>query len=101
MEKSLRILAIVNLPWEPRLGAARVYIELVEHWKATGHHVEKFCLSDAFPRPTNSNPLSMLRQLLFAYWAARFVRRDASCFGVLDVLVGTLPLSKEALWVYR
>ena len=97
MEKSLRILAIVNLPWEPRLGAARVYIELVEHWKATGHHVEKFCLSDAFPRPTNSNPLSMLRQLLFAYRAARYVRRNASRFDMIDALIGTLPFSKKQL----
>ena len=48
--KPLRILAIVNLPWDSRLGAARVWIELVKEWEAAGHVVEKFCLSDAFPK---------------------------------------------------
>ena len=49
--KPLRILAIVNLPWDSRLGAARVWIELVREWEAAGHVVEKFCLSDAFQTP--------------------------------------------------
>lgn len=97
MDKPLRILAIVNLPWEPRLGAARIYIELAEHWKAAGHCVEKFCLTDAFAKPTNSAPLSMLRQILFARQAARFVRRNGSRFDIIDALIGTLPFSKKDL----
>src|SRR5438045_7481646 len=58
VEKSLRILGIVNLPWDPRLGAARVWLELSEQWKKSGHKVDKFCLSDAFPKPTRSRALS-------------------------------------------
>ena len=97
MAEPLRVLAVVNLPWEPRLGAARVYVDLVEHWKAAGHHVEKFCLTDAFPTETNSPPLSMLRQLFFVHRAARHVRRNASRFDVIDALIGTLPFSKKNL----
>ena len=41
-EKPLRILAIVNLPWDSRLGAARVWMELADQWRADGHTVEKY-----------------------------------------------------------
>ena len=48
--RPLRILAIVNLPWDSRLGASRVWIELAKEWTRAGHTVEKFCLTDAYPR---------------------------------------------------
>lgn len=97
MDKPLRILAIVNLPWDARLGAARVYIELAEHWKAAGHHVEKFCLTDAFSAAAKSSPMSMLRQVLFARRAAHYTRRNASRFDVIDALIGAVPFSKKRL----
>src|SRR5437016_3951583 len=74
MDKPLRILGIVNLPWDPRLGAARVWFELSEQWKKAGHRVDKFCLSDAFATPTRSRALFAWRQATFPYQAARFVR---------------------------
>jgi len=97
MDKTLRILGIVNLPWDPRLGAASVWIELSEQWKKTGHTVEKFCLSDAFPKPTRSRALSAWRQAIFPYRAARFVRQHSNDFDVIDCLIGTLPFSKKSL----
>jgi glycosyltransferase involved in cell wall biosynthesis len=97
MEKPLRILVVVNLPWDPRLGAVRVWTELSEQWKKAGQIVEKFCLSDAFPKPTNSRGLSALRQVLFAYQAARYVQAKADRFDVIDCLIGTLPFSKKKL----
>src|SRR5438105_324191 len=96
-DKPLRILAIVNLPWEPRLGAARVYIELAKQWKAAGHHVEKFCLTDAFPKPTASRALSMLRPVLFPRRVAHYIRQNASRFDVIDALIGTVTVSKKRL----
>jgi glycosyltransferase involved in cell wall biosynthesis len=93
----LRILAIVNLPWDRRLGAARVWIELSEQWKKAGHSVEKFCITDAFPEPTDLRALSALRQALFPYRAARFVRCHCERFDVIDCLIGTLPFSKKKL----
>lgn len=97
MDQPLRILAIVNLPWDPRLGAARVWIELTEEWRNAGHVVEKFCLTDAFPEPASSPALAAFRLLLFPYRAARFVWQNAGRFDVIDALVGTLPFSKKSL----
>ena len=97
MDQPLRILAIVNVPWDPRLGAARVWIELTEEWRKAGHLVEKFCLTDAFPTPASSSALAAIRNLLFPYRAARFVRQNASRFDVIDALIGTLPFSKDSL----
>ena len=97
MEKPLRILVVVNLPWDPRLGAVRVWRELSEQWRKAGQIVEKFCLSDAFPKPTSSRGLSALRQVLFPYRAARYVQGNADRFDVIDCLIGTLPFSKKKL----
>lgn len=96
-DQPLRILALVNLPWDPRLGAARVWIELAEEWRAAGHVVEKFCLTDAFPTPTSSRGLSALRQAIFPARAADFVRHNAGRFDVIDCLIGTLPFNKNRL----
>lgn len=97
MSKPLRILAIVNLPWDPRLGAARVWIELAEEWSTAGHVVEKFCLTDAFPVPTPSPVKTALRLMIFPLRAMKFVRRNAGRFDVIDALVGTLPFTKRSL----
>ena len=97
MDQPLRILAVVNVPWDPRLGAARVWIELTEEWIKAGHVVEKFCLTDAFPAPASSSAGAAIRTLLFPYRAARFVRQNAGRFDVIDALVGTLPFSKKSL----
>ena len=97
MDKPLRILGIVNLPWDPRLGAVRVWFELSEQWKKAGHKIDKYCLSDAFPEPTRSRALFAWRQAIFPYRAAHFVRNNASKFDVVDCLIGTLPFSKKSL----
>ena len=97
MKGPLRILCIVNLPWDPRLGATRVWFELSEQWKKAGHKIDKFCLSDAFPNPTSSPSLYVWRQVMFPYRAARYVRRQAAEFDIIDCLIGTLPFSKKSL----
>jgi len=96
MGNPLRILSVVNLPWDPRLGAARVWIELSEQWKRAGHSVERFCLSDAFPKKA-SRGVGTLQQMFFPRHAAKFVRDNAERFDVVDCLLGTLPFSKESL----
>jgi hypothetical protein len=97
VHKQLRILGIVNLPWDPRLGAARVWFELCEQWTKAGHQIDRFCLTDAFPNPTRSRALSVWRQAVFPYRAARYVRRNAGQFDLIDCLIGTLPFSKKSL----
>jgi glycosyltransferase involved in cell wall biosynthesis len=93
----LRILAIVNVAWDPRFGASRVWIELAEEWSRAGHAVEKFCLTDAFPIATSSSALAAFRLMLFPFRAARFVRENAGRFDVIDALIGTLPFPKKSL----
>ena len=93
----LRILLVVNLPWDSRLGAVRIYMELAEQWRASGHRVEQYSLSDAFPGARASSAIFALRQLLFAYKAAAFVRKNGARFDVVDALIGVLPFSKNKL----
>jgi glycosyltransferase involved in cell wall biosynthesis len=93
----LRILAIIDLPWDARLGAARVWIELAEEWTRTGHKVQKFCLTDAYGAAKVSPPRSLLRQLFFPWHAARHIRRHAADFDVIDSLIGTVRSSKRSL----
>ncbi len=96
-DKPLRILVIVNLPWDSRLGASRVWMELAEQWRAAGHTVEKFSLSDAFRDARATRVKFALRQMLFPARAASFVRQNADRFDVIDALIGTLPYSKREL----
>jgi glycosyltransferase involved in cell wall biosynthesis len=93
----LRILSVVNLEWNPRLGAVRVYMELAEQWRAAGHSVEHFSLSEAFSGTRFSSAGFAVRQLLFAYKAAAYVRKNAARFDVIDALIGSLPMSKQEL----
>lgn len=93
----LRILAVVSLPWDARLGAARVWIELAREWTRAGHTVEKFCLTDAFPNPETSRAGSALRQVAFPSRAAAYIRENANRFDVIDGLIGSLPFSKSGL----
>ncbi len=97
MEKPLRILVIVNLPWDDRLGAVRIWMQLAKQWAKAGHTVEKFCLSDAFPNPTSSAARYAWRQAVFPSRAARFVRSYAQELDVIDCLIGTLPFPKKSL----
>jgi glycosyltransferase involved in cell wall biosynthesis len=96
-EAPLRILIVVSLPWDLRLGAVRVWAELAEQWMNAGHFVEVFSLTDAYARPTTSRWLGALREARFPHRAGQFVRRNAPRFDVIDCLVGTLPFAKEKL----
>ncbi|HJX25491.1 MAG TPA: glycosyltransferase family 4 protein [Chthoniobacterales bacterium] len=97
MQKPLRILTVVDLPWDARLGASRVFIELTEAWRAAGHVVTKYCLTDAYPTRASAPFVSAWRQLGFPSKAAAFVRRNHDRFDIIDCLLGTLPFSKEKL----
>src|SRR6478672_7409208 len=97
MDKPLRILVVVNLAWDPRFGASRVFIELADEWTRTGHVVEKFSLTDAFPGPSPSGIAFAFRQWRFIYKAAAFVRKNRHRFDVIDALIGSLPFSKRCL----
>ncbi|MEO7166281.1 MAG: glycosyltransferase [Spartobacteria bacterium] len=96
-EKPLRILAVLNYPWDRRLGVARVWVDLAEQWRAAGHTVDQFTLSDAFPKPTRRRIIVAWRQVAFAYRAAKYIRKNAQRYDVIDCLLETLPFSKKQL----
>jgi glycosyltransferase involved in cell wall biosynthesis len=91
----MRILTIVDLPWDTRLGAARIFMELSRAWAAAGHDVSHYCLGDAFPAVTSSPAVSAWRRLRFPGKAAAFVRNNATRFDVIDCIVGALPVAKK------
>jgi glycosyltransferase involved in cell wall biosynthesis len=93
----MRILTIVDLPWDARLGAVRILMELARTWEAAGHEVTHYCLGDAFPDKTSCPPRSAWRRLRFPQKAAAFVRKNAARFDVIDAIVGTLAVPKTRL----
>jgi len=72
-------------------------MELAKQWTSAGHLVEKFCLTNAFSRPTGSRGLSALRLISFSRRAGRYVRENGHRFDIIDALTGTLPFSKKRL----
>jgi glycosyltransferase involved in cell wall biosynthesis len=95
--RPLRILIVVSLPWDARLGAVRVWMELAKQWTKAGHTVEKFCLTDAFRNPKDLRGLSWLRLIWFPRRAARYIRENGHRFDIIDALTGALPFSKRQL----
>jgi glycosyltransferase involved in cell wall biosynthesis len=95
--RSLKILLVINLPWDARLGAVRVFMEMADAWRRAGHAVSVFSASEAFPNPAASSALRALRQGLFQYKAAGFVHRHSQDFDVVDALIGSLTASKAKL----
>ena len=97
MQKPLRILVVVDLAWDARLGAVRVFMGLSESWRAAGHSVARFCLDDAFPNPPRSRFIAAWRRLIFPRTAAAFIRGNSGRFDVIDSLLGTLPFARAEL----
>jgi glycosyltransferase involved in cell wall biosynthesis len=95
--RPLRILVIANLEWNPHLGAARVYMQLAEQWRAAGHTVEHFTFSEAFPSGHRSARQFVLQRLLFPRKVRAFVKENAGRFDVIDALVGSFGGSKTDL----
>ena len=93
----MRILIVVNLDWDSRLGAVRVYAELAERWRELGHTVERFTLTEAFPGGRGGRVGFALRQILFPRKAAAYLRQNAHRFDVVDALIGSLPQAKDQL----
>lgn len=95
--KPLRILVLVNLRWDERLGAVRVYMNLANEWRAAGHVVEQYSLSDAFPGADDSAAGFAVRQVWFASRAKSFIRKNGGRFDIIDALIGSLSASKQEL----
>ncbi|MFP4296917.1 MAG: glycosyltransferase family 4 protein [Spirulinaceae cyanobacterium] len=95
MDKPLKILMVLHIPWSRNLGGARVQLELAEEFRAMGHHVEKFDYHDAFPQAPSSVFASLLRPA-FTVKAQAYVRQNAYRFDIIDAHQGNLPSSKKS-----
>jgi glycosyltransferase involved in cell wall biosynthesis len=93
----MRILTVVDLPWDARLGAVQILMELGRAWAAAGHQIAHYCLDDAFPDRTASPPRSAWRRLRFPHKVTAVVRKDGAHFDVIDAIVGALPSTKQHL----
>ena len=93
----LRILCLLNLDWNRHLGAARVYMELYDQWRASGHSVEHFSFSEAYPAKDVTPREYGVRRWQFPGKAEQFVRENAAQFDVIDALTGSLSSSKARL----
>jgi len=93
----LSILMVMHLPPERRLGAARIQLELAEHLRQQGHHVDLFTHDDVFG---SSGARSRLRRRFPQSFAPRAVDRlrDLACgYDVVDAQQGNLPVEKSDL----
>src|SRR6185369_558309 len=98
MTQPLRILMLLNMPWDENLGGPKPQIELAREFKERGHQVEKFDFFDAFPGIKGRQ--SRVRRLIrpsFAPKAKAFVKANGHRFDIIDCHHGNLPFSKAEL----
>ncbi|NEO43480.1 MAG: glycosyltransferase family 4 protein [Moorea sp. SIO4A3] len=96
MNRPLKILMVLHMPWTRNLGGSRVQLELAEEFRAMGHVVEKFDYHDAFPNASSSR-LAQLTRPHFSVKARAFVKANAHRFDIIDAHQGNLPFSKQEL----
>ncbi|WGV24080.1 glycosyltransferase family 4 protein [Halotia branconii] len=111
MNRPLKILMVLHMPWDPNLGGPRVQLELADEFLAMGHEVEKFDYNDAFGQTkpfrlaelvppiltTKAKRLAELTRPSFSSQAQKFVQANAHRFDIIDAHQGNLPFSKQEL----
>lgn len=111
MNRPLKILMVLHMPWDGNLGGPRVQLELADEFQAMGHEIEKFDYHDAFGKnisfrlaqlapsilSTKAKRLAELTRPSFASQAKKFVQANAHRFDIIDAHQGNLPFSKQEL----
>jgi glycosyltransferase involved in cell wall biosynthesis len=92
----LRILFVVNAPWDRSLGGPRVHIELAEQFRAMGHQVDAFSWTHAFPRPPRVPQMGAVTQS-FSRRVSAWLSRHANRYDIVDVRAGSMTASKREL----
>ena len=95
-DSPLRILMVLNAPWDRRLGGPRVQIELAEQFAAMGCAVDRFAWEDAFPKPPAMPRLAGFTRS-FSRVAVAWIRERAGAYDVIDARAGSLTASKARL----
>lgn len=99
VNRPLKILMMIHVPWNRNQGAPRVQLELADEFQSLGHHVDKFDFNDAFPshQYSRSSRFTQFIRPSFAAKAKAFVQSNSHRFDVIDAHQGNLPYSKEQL----
>jgi glycosyltransferase involved in cell wall biosynthesis len=96
VDRPLRILMVLHMPWDRNLGGSRPQVEIGEEWTRQGHAVEKFDCLDAFGPPSPSRWHNLCRPP-FSKKAIQYVKQNAHRFDVIDAHQGNLPCAKGEL----
>ena len=97
INRPLKILMILHMPWSRNLGGSRVQLELADEFRAMGHEVAKFDYNDAYDNTTKNSRLKHLFRPIFAHRARAFIRANAKKFDIIDAHQGKVPFSKDEL----
>ena len=92
----MRILMVLGMPWDRRLGAPRVQIELGERFSALGHSVDKLSVEDVFGSASEGRLKGLLRKDFSAAAKGR-LREIAEHYDVIDAQHGDVPFPKEEI----
>lgn len=101
MPRPIRVLMVLPMPWDLRLGGPKPQMMIAEELRRLGHTVEKFDCHDAFPEHQAWSPLllrifgSFLPD--FSQRVKAFIKNHGHRFDVIDVQHGSLPFSKQQL----
>ena len=96
MSTSLRILMVLNAPWDRRLGGPRVQIELAEQFRELGHEVDSFAWDDAFPRPAAMPRVASFTRS-FSRVATPWIRQHGDRYDIIDARAGSISATKRRL----
>lgn len=101
MPRPIRVLMVLPMPWDLRLGGPKPQMMIAEELRRLGHTVEKFDCHDAFPEHQAWSPL-LLRIFGpflpdFSQRAIAFIKANGHRFDVIDVHQYCLPVSKQQL----
>lgn len=93
---ALHILMVADMPWDLRLGAPSVQMQIGAHLSAAGHKVDYFGLRDVFPRAPRTR-VGRLFAPPFSMRAVSAVRSRAQNYDVIDAQQGNLPMNRSRL----
>lgn len=92
----MRVLMVLHMPWDRRLGAPSVQIEIADRMRAAGHEVEHLCSTDVLDGHSGRSR-SVLRPVSFAERALPALMRRAASFDVIDAHQGNILVDKDRL----
>lgn len=100
MNRKIRILQTINLPWDEKLGASKIQIELSEEYIKSDFIVEHFCLDEA------NIGTSVIYPLLFSKKVINYLQNHKGVYDIIEANQSDFPCSKkrfgfEGLLVFR